>query len=80
MDEVYYQGKMLVITVHAVKRARERMIAYPDQVYAVLRSGRVEKFGKNGIKFIQRGKRGSVICVGEDVGQYIIIKTVERGN
>lgn len=53
------------------------MIAYPDQVYAVLRSGRVEKFGKNGIKFIQRGKRGSVICVGEDIGQYIIIKIVE---
>lgn len=75
-----FQGKQIVIKTHAIKRARERNIAYPDQVYNVLKTGKVKRFGKQGIKFIKKSKDGSIICVGADLGQYIIIKTIERGN
>ena len=77
---VEYLGREILIRPHAIKRARERDIAYPDQVYGVLRSGKVKRFGKNGLKFISKSKKGSIICVGEDLGDVIIIKTVERGN
>lgn len=80
MSDIYFQGKQILITVHAVKRAREREIAYPDHVYKVLKNGKVERFGKNNIKFISKSKKGSIICIGEDLGQVIIIKTIERGN
>ena len=80
MSDIYFQGKQIVIKVHAVKRARQRDIAFPDQVYDVLQTGKVKRFGKHGIKFIKRSKEGSIICVGEDLGYCIIIKTIERGN
>ena len=69
MDDLYFDGKPIIIKVHAVKRAREREIAFPDHVYKVLQSGKVYRFGKHGIKFISNSKKGS-----------IIIKTIERGN
>ena len=80
MDKFYFEGKEIVISVHAIKRAREREIAFPDQVYSVLNTGKVHRFGKHGIKFISRSNKGSIICVGEDIGHAIIIKTIERGN
>lgn len=80
MDEIYFQNKPIFIKTHAIKRAREREIAYPDHVYHVLKTGEVERFGKNGIKFTSKSKKGSIICVGEDLGHAIIIKTIERGN
>ena len=80
MSDVYLQGKQIIIKVHAIKRAREREIAFPDQVYDVLQTGKVKRYGKHGIKFIKRSKEGSIICVGEDLGYCIIIKTIERGN
>ena len=80
MEDVYFQGKPIVIKVHAIKRAREREIAFPDQVYNAIQTGKVKRFGKHGIKFIKRSKEGSIICVGEDLGYCIMIKTIERGN
>ncbi|MBI5391662.1 hypothetical protein HZB00_01535 [Candidatus Woesearchaeota archaeon] len=80
MEEIYFTDKPIIIMVHAIRRARQRNIAFPDHVYRVLHSGRVERFGKQGIKFISKTKNGSVICIGEDVGEMIIIKTIERGN
>ena len=81
MTEIYFQGKRIFIKTHAVKRARERDIAYPDYVYGVLKTGKIKRFGKSGIKFIgKKSKKGSIICVGEYLGQIIIIKTIERGN
>ena len=80
MEEVYFEGKQIFIKTHAIKRARERQIIYPDDVYRILKTGKVKRFGKNGIKFISKSKKGSLICVGEDLGYAIIIKTVERGN
>lgn len=80
IEDIYFEGKLIVIKVHAIKRARERDIAFPDQVYNVIQTGKVKRFGKNYLKFTKRGKHGSVICVGEDLGHCIIIKTIERGN
>ena len=78
--DIFFNGKPVIITVHAIKRARERDIAFPDQVYNTLRNGKVRRFAKNGVKFIMRSKTGTIICVGEDIGHAIMIKTVERGN
>lgn len=81
MGDLYIEGKQVVISVHAIKRAREREIAYPDQVYNTLKTGKIQRFGKNHLKIISKSKKeGSIICVGEDLGQAIIIKTIERGN
>jgi hypothetical protein len=80
MGGFYLDGKEVIIKVHAIKRAREREIAFPDQVYDVLRTGKVTRFGKNLMKFTKKSKDGSIICVGEDLGHTIIIKTIERGN
>src|SRR3989338_6736989 len=80
MSDIYFQGKQIIIKVHAVKRAREREISYPDQVYDVLQTGKVKKFGKHGINFVKRGKEGSIIYLGEDLYYCFIIKTKERGN
>ena len=52
----------------------------PSQIKYTIKTGKVVRIGKNGIKFISRSKKGSIICVGEDLGQTIIIKTIERGN
>ncbi len=76
----WFEGKEVFIRSHAIKRARERNIAYPDQVYTTLKTGKVERFGKSGVKFVKKSKKGSIICVGEDTGYALIIKTIERGN
>lgn len=78
--ELWFQQKPVWVKTPAIKRARERDIVFPDMVYATILGGKVKRFGKNYIKFMKRYKRGMLICVGEDVGQNIIIKTVEWGN
>ena len=78
--ELWFQQKPVWVKTHAIKRARERDIVFPDMVYATILGGKVKRFGKNYIKFMKRYKRGMLICVGEDVGHSIIIKTVEWGN
>ena len=49
MEDVFVDGKPIIITVHAIRRARQRNIAFPDQVYAVLQTGKRKSIGKNGI-------------------------------
>lgn len=80
MCPLLYQSKEILITNHAIRQAKRRRVAYPDQVEQVLRTGRVLRFGKHGIKFIKKSKYGSIVCIGEDVGSCVIIKTIERGN
>src|SRR3989338_7541327 len=70
----------VIISTHVIRRAKQREIGWPDQVYEVIATGRVERFGKRGIRFTKRGKHGSIICIGEDLGNTIFIKTIERGN
>jgi hypothetical protein len=80
MKEIYFNNKPIIIKVHAIKRAREKGIAYPDHIYQILKTGKVERYGKNLINFVKKSEKGSIICVGEDIGYAIIIKTIERGN
>ncbi len=80
MEELYFHGKLVMIKVHAIRRAEERRISYPSHVYTAVKTGKAERFGKHGIKFISKSKKGSIICIGEDIGNMIIIKTIERGN
>lgn len=75
-----YRNKYIIkISFHARKRAWERRIAF-SMIESTIKNGRMEKFGKNGIKFISRYKRGTVVCVGErKFENYIRILTIEWG-
>ena len=72
-------NKEVFIKTHAVIRARQRCI-YPSMVYATLNGGEIKRFGKNLLKISKRYKKGKVVCIGEDIGSFIIIKTIEWGN
>ncbi len=70
------QGKEVLITRHAIIQARKRDIT-PDMVVAALKGGKQKRFGKNFIKYSIRYKKGTVVCVGEMVGEVVKIKTIE---
>ncbi len=69
-----------MVTMHAIQQALEREISYPEQVYRTIMTGTMERFGKHYIRFIKRSPKGSTICIAEEQGELIIIRTVERGN
>jgi len=66
----------LEIKRHAMLRALERHIT-PDQIEATIKSGRIERFGKNNFRFVKRYKDGTVVCVDRLEGNTIIIVTIE---
>ncbi len=74
-----FQGKEVKISIHAVERAELRGIAYPFQIHEVILTGKLTRIGKHVLKFVKKGKNGCIICICEDVGDEIIVKTVERG-
>lgn len=74
-----FQGKQISISIHAAERGRLRDVLYPFQIYEVINTGKLTRFGKHLMKFVKRTKHGCVICICEDVGDEIIVKTVERG-
>jgi len=80
MKIFHWNGKIVLITDHAIIRAKQREISFPDQVYNAIQTGMMVKFGKHGVKFIKRLKEGSIICIGEIISHRLVIKTVERGN
>lgn len=57
MDDIYFEGKPIIIKVHAVKRARQRNIAYPDQVYNVLNTGKIKRLGRMGLNLLKNLKK-----------------------
>ena len=61
---------------HAFIRATQRGIT-PDMVEATIMGGKIKRYGKNYVKFIQTYKRFKVICVGEITGMKIKIITIE---
>jgi hypothetical protein len=76
---IYRNRYIIEISFHARKMAIERGVTF-DMIESSIKTGRIERFGKNGIKFISRYKRGNVICVGErKFENYIKILTIERG-
>jgi hypothetical protein len=60
-----YRNKWEIdVSEHVYRRADQRNIT-ADMIEATIRNGRIEKFGKNMLKFISRYKRGEVVCIGE---------------
>ncbi|MDO8643225.1 MAG: hypothetical protein Q7R76_06645 [Candidatus Woesearchaeota archaeon] len=51
----------------------------PDLIQDTLYKGRVERYGKHGVKFISQGKR-TIICVGQIISTKLVIFTIEQGN
>lgn len=60
---------------HVFIRAIQRNIN-PNLIEDTLKKGKIERFGKNYVKFITK----SIICVGEMSGSNIKIITIERRN
>ncbi len=69
----------LEIKHHVFKRAIERGI-YPDMVEEAILKGKMERYGKHGVKFINKGTKRTIICVGELIGIKLKIFTIEEGN
>ena len=69
----------LVIKRHVFEQAMKRRI-HPDMIEETLLKGKVKKFGKHGIKFVSRGSKRTIICVGELIGTKLKIITIEEGN
>ncbi|MEK6812778.1 MAG: hypothetical protein AABX86_01545 [Nanoarchaeota archaeon] len=66
----------LRIQRHAYLRAYHRGV-HPDIIRKTIVEGYVERFGKHGIKFIKKGKKRTIICVGRCIGEKIQIFTIE---
>lgn len=64
---------------HVFIQAMKRGI-HPDFIEDTLTKGKMERFGKNGVKFISEGSKRTIICVGEMIGTKIRIFTIEEGN
>ena len=45
-----------------------------------LLKGKIKRHGKHGVKFINKGSKRTIICVGEMTGMKITIFTIEEGN
>ena len=77
-EDILLLGKPVLITKHAVVQAYARDIAFPDQIYGTILTGKAERFGKKYVRVTKKTKNKTIICIGEDVGEYIILKTVTR--
>ncbi|MBI2670622.1 hypothetical protein HYX18_01420 [Candidatus Woesearchaeota archaeon] len=69
MDRTKYD---IEIKHHVFVRAMQRGIN-PDLIERTITNGKIEKFGKNYIKFISK----SVICIGEISGLKLKVITIE---
>ena len=69
----------LEIKHHVFKQAIERGI-HPDMIEETLLKGKVERYGKHGVKFINKGAKRTIICVGQLIGTKLKIFTIEEGN
>ncbi len=52
----------------------------PDLIENTIQNGRIESFGKNYVKFINKGSKRTIICIGEICGSQLKIITIEEGN
>ena len=69
----------IVIKRHVFEQAMKRGI-HPDLIEDTIHKGKVKKFGKHGIKFVNKDSKRTLICVGELVGNNLKIITIEEGN
>ncbi len=69
----------LTIKRHAFEQAIKRGI-HPDMIEQTLLKGRIKKLGKHGVKFINKGSKKNIICIGEIIGCELKIITIEEGD
>ncbi len=69
----------LEIKHHAFRRALRRGF-HPDEIEDTIVKGRMERYGKHGVKFVKSGSKRTIICVGQIIGTTIKIFTIEEGN
>ncbi len=60
-------------------RAFDREI-HPDLIENTINKGKADHYGKNGIRFVSKGSKRTIICVGQLVGARIVIFTIEEGD
>ena len=63
---------------HVFIQALKRNI-HPDLIEDTLIKGKIERYGKHGVKFVSKGSKRTIICVGQIVGMKIKIFTIEEG-
>lgn len=78
--KIYFCDKEILIRTHVFKRALERKLTVPEDILSTIKTGKIKRFGNNLIKFVKDAKKGTIVCIGEEVGNCIIIRTIERGN
>ncbi|MDP1728652.1 MAG: hypothetical protein Q8L27_00430 [archaeon] len=66
----------LEIKRHVFEQAIKRGI-HPDLIQDTIYKGKIQRFGKHGIKFINKGSKRTIICVGQLVGNKLKIFTIE---
>lgn len=76
MDIINYD---IVIKRHVFEQAMKRGI-HPDLIENTIHNGKAKRFGKHGIKFISKGSKRTIICVGEFAGNQLKIITIGEGN
>ena len=53
---------------------------HPDLIEDTVKKGKIERFEKHGIKFVSKGSKRTLICIGEISTTTIKIITIEEGN
>lgn len=73
-----YRDKLIVeISFHARKRAMEKGISF-DMILATIKGGKIERFGRNRLRFVSSYKKGNVVCVGDEkFKNFVKIFTIE---
>lgn len=74
MDVSKYE---IEIKHHALIQAMKRGI-HPDFIEDALLKGSIKRYGKHGVKFVNKGGKRTIICVGQIEGMKIKIFTVEE--
>lgn len=67
----------LEIKHHTFIQAMRRGIQ-PDAIEDTIVNGKIIRYGKHGVKFIKKGSKRTLICVGQMIGNKIKIFTIEE--
>jgi len=63
------------VTFHAYSQALLRGID-PDLIENTIKCGKVVRFAKNRLKFVNKRDKNTIICIDEVLGEKIVIVTV----
>lgn len=77
IHRLFFDNRKVIFSYHSLIRADKRKI-FISEVRAAIKSGKIKRHGKNYIKFIKKYKNRTVICIGEIIGEQIVIKTIVK--